>query len=254
MDREQVIDKILKLREHAKSAREIGSMAEAETAAAKANELLTKYKISQAEVEESKRDEDDPIQHEVWIPEQHGIEFRRQRVEWMETLAKVVAKANFCDILVHRRSNWYTFVGRDSDREVAMYLFGFLARQIEEHCEREYNRKYQKIYRNGGDTSVMKGWKRSFRQAAIVSLHQRFEEMRQSVMHDADEQQSAMVRKEDARVQEAVKELGAGKADTLSSKPGTNLDGAKAGSKFGEDVPINRGVEGYEEDTEKITS
>lgn len=251
MDRKDVLRKIHKLKKLEQGAREIGSVEEAENAATKISRLQAKYKISQVEVTKATRDREDPIDEERWWPEDYDVEFRKKRIRWMQSLARIVADANFCEILVHPGSNAITFIGRESDRDVATYLYGFLVRQIEYWCDKLYQRKYNRIYNRDGDTSQMQGWKSSFRSGALASLKDRLDEMQQTVMEEADEEQHALIRTEGEAVQEYKENLRTGTASGLRGRTGFNRDGLKKGQEFGENVDLNRGLDGSESDSKK---
>ena len=123
---EKIIEKLQKLMAHEKSAREIGSAAEADAFAAKVSELLLEHKLSMSEVEIANVDQDDPIVDESFWPHEHGANFTLRHVSWQLHIAVHVSKLNFCEIMSHWRSNGISIVGRKQDVAVTKALLGWL--------------------------------------------------------------------------------------------------------------------------------
>ena len=89
----KVLDKIKKLLALQKSAEDIGSLEEAQNAAAQVSKLVLKYNIDMADVQEGP--EEDRIGvvrmaiHEI-------LPFNKTHGRWLHSLYHVVAKFNFC--------------------------------------------------------------------------------------------------------------------------------------------------------------
>lgn len=109
-----VVEKIRKLIAHERSARKIGSVAEAAAFAARIQDLLIKHNLSLIEVE---RDQ----------PDKGAISEERYRVRpaWEAvTLAAIVTRAHFCAVI--RTHDGLLFAGREEDRLVSIAMFGYL--------------------------------------------------------------------------------------------------------------------------------
>jgi len=121
---ESVIEKIKKLIDHERSARSIGSAAEAEAFAERIQKMLLTHKVSMSEVEIASLDAEDPI----------GLSCsrtKRKRPEkWSQILAFGIANSFFCKVI--KRSGGgeeteFIFIGREGDRTAAMEMFQHLS-------------------------------------------------------------------------------------------------------------------------------
>jgi hypothetical protein len=114
--REQIIEKIKKLLRLAKSSNEH----EAALAAARAQELLARYNLSESDFSE----------HEP--PKEAGLasaETVKRPANWVFLLASGVAGAFDCNYF-HRSDGKVFFVGVDIDHEIAAFTFGYIYRTI----------------------------------------------------------------------------------------------------------------------------
>ncbi len=111
---EKIIDKIRKLHAHAQSAEKIGSEAEAQAFAQMVNQLLNKHRLELTDIQFEERRKNEPVEQAEINFREHGDTFRgkkvewkqkKVRVEWIERLAGIVARAHSCEILVVERSN-----------------------------------------------------------------------------------------------------------------------------------------------------
>jgi len=126
MENQAIIEKLRKLIAHEKSAREIGSIAEAEAFAVKIQSLLDEYKLGMDEIEYAEREAQEPIDWELISMEEGGFTERKSKVYWQILLASTIAKCNGCQIVTNGRSNSLYFVGRASDRELSKMLFVYM--------------------------------------------------------------------------------------------------------------------------------
>ncbi len=120
---ESIIVKIRKLVAHERSARDIGSLAEAETFAAHIQSLLLQHKISTAEVDAEIRDSGDPIGDS-------STNLTTTKVEkWINALAFGVGTNYFCKVVGEINQGGkarITFIGREADRLAAVAMFDYL--------------------------------------------------------------------------------------------------------------------------------
>lgn len=224
------------LQAKAESCRAIGSLDEAEAFAGKVQELLLKHKVSMSDVDQLKQDVEDPIGRTRSTPK--GKMWRWKRVGWQEDLAQQIAKHHFCRILLRTGSNVITFVGRESDRQVALFLFEYLRDEIERRCSKEYDDEYFALYNLHLSTHPLRGFKRAFRDGAIIRLSQRFEEMRKkTIVSDHDK---AIVLAADRSVVKWVEGLNLKLADELTGPPiDYNGLGFIRGVKFADGANLN---------------
>lgn len=167
---EKTIQRLKKLFNHMESAREIGNEAEALAFASKIEEMLVEHKLSMSDIEFAELDDNDPRRRQYVESSEIGLKDRQSKIQWQSNLASAVAKAHFCTILVHTGSNMVSFIGRDSDRKVAVYVYGKLARG----CEKMAKKEYRKHRREGYHT---KGFLTSFRNGFVTAISNRYYEI-----------------------------------------------------------------------------
>ena len=175
---ERLLEKLRKLLALQEGAAAIGSQAEAAVAASKVAEFLARHKIEMSEVLFSQRNEIDPIGSEIV---ESILGHKKSRCAWQENLATVIGKYHFCKILVYPGKNTLLFVGRRSDREIAVWLYSMLSETCERLAKAEYNRVYYLMKSQGVDTSLLKGFLPSFRTAFIDAIHERLQAQKESL-------------------------------------------------------------------------
>jgi hypothetical protein len=132
-NKEGMIDKLRKLMAMADGAKAIGNLAEAEAFAAKAQELLLKYKLDMSDVEFAAEELNEPVMDAVInADEMMGVPYKSRQDRWAGILINGIAKANFCRVLGHARCNRYSIVGRASDRAATTALFVYLSKACKE--------------------------------------------------------------------------------------------------------------------------
>ena len=118
-----------KLITHEKSARSIGSIEEAESFAAKIQELMFKHKLAMTDVEYSEQENIEPVLSEfVREGELTGCARSGRRAEsWVWILMGAVSRANFCRACGMSGGGHSFFVfGRASDRAATKAMFRYL--------------------------------------------------------------------------------------------------------------------------------
>lgn len=196
--RDEIIDKVRKLRAHAKSAEKIGSEAEAQAFAATMQRLMSEHKIGLSEIEMERLDETDPIEQirtDGRVPRGHGkYERPAARCEWMERLASVVAKASYCKIIVNPGTAIITFLGRKSDGIAALETFTYLAACAAEIAHHAYTLAYSRRHIDGWS----RGFHRSFLLGFSVRLGERYQEEMDKMKAEWASSCTALVRLTDA--------------------------------------------------------
>lgn len=146
------------------------SEAEASNAASQAAELMTRYRIEQAEIEGAGGDaEVDPIVEEV--AEQLGLSGRR--VRWKHHLADSIAKLNGCQLWMYRERDVldgklkcrFKIFGRRGDVQATTYTVRYLWSEVEHLAE-------QAAKAAGKGTSERR-WRNSFKMGVCERLWQR---------------------------------------------------------------------------------
>lgn len=109
--------------EHARSSHEIGNNEQASAFAGRAQEILTRHKLTMEGVQARSKETHDPIHIEGVNPWFAGFPVTRQPIGWQLDLAKAIAAANQCAVLMTHCSNTVIFAGRKTDRLAARELF-----------------------------------------------------------------------------------------------------------------------------------
>lgn len=137
------IDKLRKLIAHERSARQIGSIGEAEVFASKIQEWLTRHKLTLEDVAA----EAALLAGDEEIGSEQVTTRTKRRIFWQEDLASGIAKSNSCEIVIlshympgvsyrrtfprrrfvykSRYAHSILFVGRKADREICRELFDY---------------------------------------------------------------------------------------------------------------------------------
>jgi len=132
-----VLELLRKLVAHEKSARTVGSIAEAEAFAAKIQTLLAEHKLGMSDVEFAAREAEEPIAWQFVDPADAGFgRTKKGRVPWQIFLANNVAEANTCQVVLAGGNRLY-FVGRTSDRELCRVFFLYLLDLAREMAEKD---------------------------------------------------------------------------------------------------------------------
>lgn len=150
----EFLNKIQKLLQKAESAKEIGSLEEAEIFMAKVNKLLIKYNVSLSEIKN--------------VNEEESIEFNRKDTidvapknktegRWTENLLEVLAYANFCQVVYYTKRNYNTdtfkfeytrthiLIGTPTNIEVTKYMFNFVKHLGPQLANKKYSEKVESI-------------------------------------------------------------------------------------------------------------
>jgi uncharacterized protein DUF2786 len=173
--KQELLDKIRKLNNHAESAAAIGNETEAQTFAAKVQELLTSYKLSMNDVRQAGKPVEEPINVVYLTWEDLGLAKRSRRIAWAESLAMLVASAYYCEFIISY-GRIGMFVGTDTDREIARFMFITLGRALERIAREEYHAFWQANAIEGKLPEHKQGFKEGFMMGFLRRLRERFDE------------------------------------------------------------------------------
>lgn len=226
---QKIIDKLAKLRAMAEGAEAIGNEAEATAFAEMFQRLLAKHKLDMSDIEFANLDKSEPVEHfRIDYTQYPDIRVRSTRIQWMELLAGMIARAYFCQVVVHPRSSRISLVGRKSDCQIAEYMIVTLQRFVDKTSAREAEAFKRKAKANG-DRSQGNGFRSAWIHAFTTRLQQR--------LTDAiGAQTTGLVRieKERVAVQDFIKDPKSG--FTKSSALSTNFRNHKDGYARGIDA------------------
>lgn len=246
MTTSKIVDKIIKIRNHMQSAEKIGNIEEAEKFAAMMQKLMDKHTISLTDLEYQEYKTEEIIEMDL-DQKKHGIQHKKTRIEWQESLASIVAKAHNCAILVRQGSNVITFVGTRSDVQVAEYVFVTMSRLAESFAQKAYVKYYIEC-RNDGDVTMARGYKASFLRGFLVRLQERLRKNREDTIIRAtaeeakrgDRSSTALIRLSQAmtRVNEYMKKPQFKSIPAASGRKLGNRDGYADGKAAADKVNL----------------
>jgi len=259
---EQLLDKLAKLKRHADSAKAIGSLAEAETFAAKFQQLLLQHKLEATDIELEQQERAEPVgHHRIDYSKYPDVKVRNARVQWIERLASIVARAHFCRILIHHGSSRITLVGRKSDAAVAEYMLVTLQRAAERLadaayaeftvecvkecavCGRDKGSHFHAGHQFVPNWARARGYRGAFIQSFIIRLHERFQAERRAAETSTS---TALVRLNtaDQAVETFMAKGKYEKASALSRPVSSNQEGHRDGRAAADRVNIKANAVG----------
>lgn len=250
---ERIIDKVRKLQAHADSAAEIGSEEEAQAFAAKVQELLTAYKLSAHDVGRPDAPKED-INTTYFGWTDIGLKVRNVRVGWAERLARNVAHAYYCEFVISSYGGRIGFyVGRETDREVAVFMFITLARFLDKIANKEGKLHHLQQWKAAGSPANwslpehLSGFRAGFRMGFINRLWERFEdEVRPKVDPAANTHTQAIVllrRDALAKAKDWMKDnLTLHRCSSVGLGDTSNADGQARGRAAADDVNLRPNV------------
>lgn len=146
-NREAIIDRIKKLKNHAESAKSLGSLEEAESFMLKVTELLMEYNISEHEVNSHQTEEKDRFKnwaYAEWI----SFDDKHQGWQWKKQLMKVICKYNFTDYIFNSRSKRLQVYGNMENVDVTVWLYHYLEIGLYNLAEKHYQQELAKKIRD----------------------------------------------------------------------------------------------------------
>ena len=141
MDAKKILQKIKKLLTQSSGEKAVGNEKAADNFALKAQELLSKYKLSLSDLDYIKEEESNPLTYEILPPEAWGSRISESRVEVTEVLAATLAEAYYCKVLALEDSNGLLILGRKLDIEIAKAILSRVIRDALTLCEIELARE-----------------------------------------------------------------------------------------------------------------
>lgn len=224
MTNDKIIERVRKLMALATSSNEH----EAAAAAAKAQELLLKYNLSMASIDEEEPDEG--VTKEDY--------FERDPSSWRLQLIGGIARATSCRLIqtpgyrkwvtgevLPRKGTMYHVFGQPSNIEVVYYLYNYLAREL------------LRLSPKGKGTTAAG---HAFRLGAVSVINRRLMETYRE-FQTASEETRALVHVTtaavDAKVEETFPKLQKSRMGSLSDAAAYH-----AGQAAGREIPLRRGV------------
>lgn len=233
MNHTDAIDKVVRLLRLAKS----DNPHEAALAAAKAQEIIDRHKLSASDLGEGTGASlaDEPIADFKAAPLEEGSSI----ASWKSRLAMVIAGANQCRVYLNRgHGAGIAIVGRASDAEAVRYLYAWLVREVDRLADRD-------------GAGLGRTWRNNFRIGVVETIASRLraqkEETRAAVKDEARAvNPNAIVRVEQAiaRVEEKDRAVDVWlqknlRLRTTRSTSRYNSSARDAGRRAGHEISFN---------------
>lgn len=244
--RERVIAKLVKMQHSRDGEAAIGNEKAAEAFAQAINRMLIEHELNPSDLDYARATDHDPVIELRVNLESFGIEKVKTRVAWQQSLARVVAKAHLCQILISGGRNDIWFVGTRSHAQVAEYAYGVLvpaAKTMSMEAGRKFRRQLRKEHgllpgRSLRGISEGFGFRESWLEAFVDRIAERFDEVRRSAIATVPQgsESTALVRLNGAllRVQKYVDDkFSKHKASRLGYIGGRRLTSNSAGRAAG---------------------
>lgn len=232
---EAIKSKIEKLFKKAESAKELGSLQEAETFMAKAQEILTKYNIEQSELNLGDEQEN-PVGYEVInMGEAHN--WKKTDGRWLIQLYHVVGQHNFCKVVINRTpgtSQVITLIGEDHNRDVVKFMCSNIIPKIR-NLEKDRWKEYH-------GSEKRNAFRRAYLSGAAAGIGAKLSEQRKQDKAKYEGLTGIIVLK-DQLVDEKTAEIFGKLKQSRSRRLSANDAGAR-GYSDGKKVKVDPGVKG----------
>lgn len=236
---ENVIDKLRKLMAMQESAKKIGNLAEAEAFAAKAQELLTKYKLEMTDVEYAEQEAAEPIMGEFFSArELLNLSVKKRHDNWIGILINAIAEANFCKVIRSVNSNAFRLVGRATDRTTTKNLFEYLSRACIEMAPQQAEEHFGPSPVPGMRHPRERSFISSFKLGFAGAIYDRLEVKKQELRAGAPEQGLMRIDQLELAVKKTFEDLFPDRCSTAPARSYHN-EGYDAGTAYGSRVGIN---------------
>lgn len=221
---------------------------EAANAAAKAQELLIRYNLSEESLGEVSTIREEKFVREFYT--KHRKRSTEQR--WKVLLAFSVAKGNLCKVL-HYHDKSLGWFGKPSNIEIAQFMFETLCYDLEFIAEKRWKQilELRNLQNQYPQFSVFtdptltyvhgKSWKASFYRGAVEVITQRLNAGLTDLR--AEPSINALITTNDSALKMFVNSL-VGKTRTYNSGTISVFSGYDAGRKAGAEIQFKRGVNG----------
>lgn len=168
MERDKVIEKVLKLLNHQKGAEDVGSLEEAATAASKAQQLIDSYNIEQHELRKSSTGDLGVTQINL-SPESWG--YKKNEGYWVRDLMNVISVHNLTKLLYHTPYKTVILIGEKDKIENTLFLTSQLVSKIKVLCNIATKN-------NTSANDNPKRYKRDYFAGAVIGVNSKLTELK----------------------------------------------------------------------------
>lgn len=230
---DKIKSRIEKMLRKAESAKEIGSLHEAELFAKTANKLLMEYNLSISDINlgENKQNINDFCLE---------LKYNKTDGDWMVRLYHIIAKFNLCKVIQIGKTTKIVIIGEKYNVDLVMFISSQLVHVIKSLCSQRW-----KEY-NGFEKKNT--FKRGYYIGAVNGLYEKLEQQQQELNREMVGI-TALIKTNEIAIQEKVSQmfnnLKKGKSRRLSGS-----DGATLGKIDGKNMQIHKSL-GNEQNSHK---
>lgn len=233
-DKDSVLVKIRKLMELSKS----NNAHEASLAATRAQELMLRHRIQQAELIGDQEEKEEITKSQIHSDKQ-------KRSLWKSSLADAIAKGFQCRVYLSGVN--IIVIGRKSDIDTVQYLHQYLMKELQRLADIEFS-KVRRI----GDLTHGKTWKNNFYYGAVSAIRDRLKIQRDDIMKTASNQAITVITRDVARVEAVYNNLRLGKP--LTYKAARHATARQVGYDVGKSVELGARGSGLKSRGKLLTS
>lgn len=235
-EQEKIVDKIRKLLALSKS----DNQHEAELAAKRANDLMTKHQIEMSEIDIER------MQKSGITEERYKVKNQKMKLKWVEYLAQGVAQLFDCTILVNNNLHGtsFTFVGHAEDIETSKLLFEHLYTSWFSIVDHDLKKAKEEFYWKTWKPKDTMKFKAGHGLAFAVAIYWRCDSLKKEREQEVSKKSTGkelVVMKKDA-LEEYGREQRWGAAKKAKVSAGSSL-GQGYGQKAGESIPLGGAIE-----------
>ena len=231
--RERAIELIKRLLALSKSS----NVNEAALAMAKAQELLTKYNLEQAQIEAAMSEAQ---RQQRYDKSTHSVGGTKAEWQWRKHLLNVLASTNFRESIGYTGEGRVALVGQPHNVEVVVYLYDYLVGELKRIAKDDYKRDRRTPF-TGVAGMGLAAYTRAFMYGAAQAIHARLAKQ-SSEAQRTDSATMALVVQSDADLKAAVTRY----FPSLKYRKAQPVNRAayESGQRAGQTVAINPGIRG----------
>lgn len=218
---EEILEKIKKLMRHAESAKNIGSMAEAEAFAAKIQELMIQYNIDHI----GSIDTEEGFKEEVYD--------KINSTWWHRMLLTEIAKYNFVKVFKYEGSTKSLIIGKKLNIENTAWMFNFIKTKI-------WYAAYYETRREGKKNQFLDTgqFKKNFYLGAVNGFKSKLQELKNSQANVVTI--NALMVSTDSAITEFVKSKHIVRQGSALNVPAGHGVGFESGYKTGKNLEFGK--------------
>lgn len=243
---ERLYEKLRKLTALKDSALNVGSVGEAEAAAAAIQRLLREYNLSEEEIPDGERIQNPMIMEDIPY-------YFVYRLTWFRDMVSVLARNNLCELLATEErkgtrsaSRKLTIIGRETNVKMVKFLASQLANRFVAFCRADYKAHRQQKIQSGYTPCTEDVFARNFLMGCVYGLSAKLKEQDRPT-------ESGLVLSRKAEnskfIEENFDNLGVLKPKASSIG---NRQAFYSGYNKGKDVDIYEGIEKAKEEQKRL--